>query len=93
MNNTLEQVKPADHRLTLDNRQSLTVTGVADVESFDDASVILHTPQAVLIVRGEQLHLRSLEGGQVFVDGRIDALVYQNAHAPSGGGLWSRLFG
>ena len=80
------------HKLTLEDRQRLSISGVAEVESFDETVVILHIEDATLIIRGEGLHLRSLEGGQVLVDGRIDALVYEQK-GPTGKGLLQRLFG
>lgn len=80
------------HKLTLDGRGRLDVTGVQDVESFDEETVVLCTAQGTLVVRGSGLHLRmlSLEGGQVAVDGRVDSLAYED-DAP-GGGFFSRLF-
>lgn len=92
MNYTAEEHTPVmAHRLTLENRKQLSITGVTEVESFDDTSVILHIAQDTLLIRGEALHLRSLEGGQVFVDGTIGAMVYETSHTT--GGFWSRLFG
>ena len=83
----------APHKLTLDDRGRLNVTGVQDVESFDEETVVLYTAQGTLVVRGSGLHLKllSLEGGQVSVDGRVDSLVYED-DAP-GRGFFARLFG
>ena len=55
------------HRLTLDARSRLSMTGVTEVESFDEGTVVLVTTRGTLIVRGTGLHLQmlSLEGGQV----------------------------
>lgn len=39
-------------KLTLENRSRLTVTGVQDVESFDESAVVLHTNRGVLVIRG-----------------------------------------
>ena len=64
------------HRLTLDSRSRLSVTGVLEVESFDETTIVLTTTKGVLIVRGEGLHLQllRLDGGEVLVDGTIDSL-------------------
>lgn len=80
------------HKLTLNERKSLTMTGVTEVVSFDDTAVILHTSLGTLIVQGADLQLKnlSLDGGQVAVDGRITALIYEE-NRPSGG-LFGRLF-
>lgn len=86
---------PAPHRLTLDGRDKLTVSGVEDVERFDENEIVMNTTDGVLIVSGENLHIGklSLDGGELHVDGRVDALNYEDGAAGRGGGLLSRLFG
>lgn len=79
------------HCLTLRERRELTMTGVAEVVSFEETAVVLHTALGTLTVQGSGLQLKtlSLEGGQVAVDGDISALIYEE---PRLGG-WRRLFG
>ena len=48
---------PAPHRLTLDGRDKLTVSGVEDVERFDENEIVMNTTDGVLIVNGENLHI------------------------------------
>ena len=81
------------HKLTLNERKSLTMTGVTEVVSFDDSAVILKTSLGTLIVQGQQLKLKtlSLDGGQMAVDGSISGLIYEENR--QSGGLWHRLFG
>lgn len=69
------------HRLQLEGREKLTVSGVEDVERFDDQCIVLRTGAGVLVVSGESLHIGklSLDGGELHVDGRIDALTYEDA--------------
>lgn len=83
------------HRLQLDGREKLTVSGVEDVERFDDTCIVLTTCAGTLVVSGEALHIGklSLDGGELHVDGRIDALTYEDTPEARGGGLFSRLFG
>lgn len=80
------------HELRLENRARLNVTGVREVESFDENAVVLHTAKGVLVIRGQSLHLQtlSIDGGQVAVDGTVDALVYEETQKQ--GGFFSRLF-
>ena len=80
------------HKLTLNERKSLTMTGVSEVVSFDDTAVVLHTALGTLIVQGSGLQLKtlSLEGGQVAVDGTVCALIYEESRSERG--LWQRLF-
>lgn len=81
------------HKLTLDARSRLSMTGVSEVESFDESTIVLATTRGTLIVRGSGLHLQmlSLEGGQVSVDGKVDSLSYEDP-VPAGG-FFARLFG
>ncbi len=80
------------HKLQLSDRQQLTMTGVTEVVSFEDSTVVLQTSLGTLIVQGRDLQLKtlSLEGGQVAVDGTVTALIYEE---PRTGGWRSRLFG
>ena len=77
------------HKLTLNERKNLTVTGVTEVVSFDDTAVVLHTALGTLIVQGSDLQLKtlSLDGGQVVVDGQISAMTYEE---PRSGGFFRR---
>lgn len=81
------------HKLTLNERKNLTMTGVTEVVSFDDGAVILKTSLGTLVIQGRELQLKtlSLDGGQVAVDGHIAALLYEEPR--QGGGFWRRLFG
>ena len=80
------------HRLTLDQRKELTMTGVSEVVSFDDAAVILRTELGTLTVQGQGLRLRTLstDGGQVAVTGTVTALTY--AEPRESGGWLRRMF-
>ena len=81
------------HKLSLNERRQLTMTGVTEVVSSEDTAVVLQTSLGTLIVQGHQLQLKtlSLEGGQVAVDGTVTALSYEEPRQISS---WrQRLFG
>ena len=61
------------HKLQLNERTSLTMTGVAEVVSFDENTVVLQTSLGLLVIQGQQLQLKNLtlEGGQVAVEGSL----------------------
>ena len=82
------------HRLEMDGRERLTVSGVEDVERFDETMIVMSTVAGTLVVTGEELHIGklSLEGGELHVDGRIDSLNYEE-QGYGRGGLLRRLFG
>ena len=84
----------AVHRLQLEGREKLTVAGVEDVERFDEGCIVMATCEGTLIVTGEGLHIGklSLDGGELQVDGRVEALTYEEQQAPRGSWL-TRLLG
>lgn len=84
-------IKPP-HHIVLEERASLSISGVEEVESFDENTISLSTCQGDLIVRGQDLHIEklSLDGGDLKVEGTIDSLSYEE-QAPRGGGLFARL--
>ena len=84
---------PLPHKLVLNERKLLTVTGVTEVVSFDDTSVIAQTDLGTLVVQVENLQLKTLlpEGGQVTVEGNIATLMYEEPRPA--GSLWRRLLG
>lgn len=83
---------PLPHGLTLKDRKNLTMTGVTEVVSFDDTTVVLRTQLGALQIHGQQLQLKnlSLDGGQVAVDGTVSALIYEERRPE---GWLRRLFG
>lgn len=78
------------HQLTLNERSRLSVTGVSDVVRFDEDTVILRTTLGTLIVQGSQLQLKTLDAGQVAVEGNISAMYYEEMKQK--GGFMHRLF-
>ncbi|MBQ7597307.1 MAG: sporulation protein YabP [Clostridia bacterium] len=86
----LEPIKA--HQLMLENRERLHLTGVRDVDSFDETRVIVYTELGELTVGGTALHIQNLntENGDLTLEGHISALYY--AEETQSGGLFSRLF-
>lgn len=74
------------HKLTLNERNTLSVSGVSEVVSFDDAAVVMRTGMGLLTVHGQQLQLKnlSLEGGMVAVEGNVAALIYEEPRSERG---------
>lgn len=88
-----EQQSSLPHKLTLNGRRQLTVSGVTEVLSFDETAVIARTELGTLVVQGKELQLKTLlpEGGQVSVEGNVSALIYEEPRPA--GSLWRRLMG
>ncbi len=81
------------HNLVMEDRRLLSLTGVSDVDSFDESTIIVFTDLGELTVRGESLHVKNLniEAGEVSLEGRISALEYRD-NMPTQSGFFSKLF-
>lgn len=80
------------HSVIIENRASISFTGVRDMGSFDEQAVVLYTDYGEINLRGSKLHINklSLDTNEVDIDGNIEAVVYtQNKQS---GGLLGRLF-
>lgn len=66
------------HKLTLDERKRLNLTGAREVIHFDEELVELATGQGTLVIQGHDLRLKclSLDDGAVVIQGQISALSY-----------------
>ena len=80
------------HQLTLENRERLYLTGVTDVDSFDETRVIVYTELGELTVGGTALHIQNLntETGDLTMEGKVNSLFYTESTQSTG--LFSRLF-
>jgi sporulation protein YabP len=81
--------------LFLCDRSELRVTGVKEVESFDENGALLLTENGELSVDGQNIHISNLDtdSGEVCITGRIDGLNYADDAAEKHRGLFGKLFG
>ena len=89
-----KQAHAPQHNVIIEARSRIAVTGVTDVESFDENEIIMATSMGVLFLRGTALRIDklSLDTGDVTIEGNVDKFEYEdNARAPQGS-LFSRLF-
>jgi len=80
------------HSLILENRNRMSVSGVTEVERFDEQEAIIDTTQGSLVIRGQGLHMEklSLETGEILLAGAISSLQYEDNGKDTG--FFSRLF-
>ena len=66
------------HNIVLEGRRRLSVSGVTDVDSFDENTVLLYTSMGELTICGTDLHVNdiSVESGEMNVEGDIRSIVY-----------------
>lgn len=82
------------HNIIMENRRTLSVSGIDDVDSFDENTVVMFTDMGVLTVKGEDLHINklSVDNGELSVEGDIYSLNYSDEEMKKSGGLLSKLF-
>lgn len=70
---TYDTSPASPQRIELSGRESLTVSGVEDVDRFDETEIVMNTSLGVLVVTGDSLHIGklSLDGGELHVDGAL----------------------
>lgn len=81
------------HNIIMEDRRKLTISGVMDIDSFDEESVVLFTEDGELTVRGVNLHINKIDvdTGDLLMEGEVDSLTYSDNQTQKGG-LFSRLF-
>ncbi|MBC8079040.1 MAG: sporulation protein YabP [Gorillibacterium sp.] len=74
----VEQGKVKRQEVRMLNRKALEISGVLNVESFDSEEFLLETECGFLTVKGENLHIKSLnlEQGIVAIEGYVNAMAY-----------------
>ena len=92
----LNNLNKKAHKVSMNNRRNVSITGVNDVLSFDVKEVLLETELGILMMKGADLHISrlSLEKGEVDVEGKIDSLTYSehDSFAKKSESLLGKLF-
>ncbi|HLR61625.1 MAG TPA: sporulation protein YabP [Lentibacillus sp.] len=84
-----------EHTVTVKNRKNLEITGVKEVDSFDNEEFLLETVMGYLIIRGQNLQLKNLDvsDGVVTIKGKVYELSYVDEHhQEKAKGFFSKLF-
>lgn len=81
-----------EHTIRILDRKKATITGVEDVDCFNEQVVVLRTPLGMLTVTGAALNIAhlNLEEGRVEIEGEFDALEYSGGKKRSG--VFAKLF-
>ena len=82
------------HSALLKDRQELHLSGVTDVDSFDETGITAYTDIGELSIGGENLHITklSLESGDVTVEGEVESLVYSDDVKEKNTSFFGKLF-
>ncbi|MBQ9139391.1 MAG: sporulation protein YabP [Ruminococcus sp.] len=68
----------SDHSIIMENRRTMTISGITDVDSFDEKTISLYTQLGELTIKGRELHIDSMsvETGDMVITGDIWSAVY-----------------
>lgn len=90
----MEEKVKKPHSLQLENRNGLKMTGLTDVEAFDEECVTVYTDYGCLSISGSALHIDELniKNGVLQISGEVSALVYSSKKSKEKGFL-KRVFG
>ena len=84
------------HKLSMDNRKRLTLTGIKDVVSFDLTQILLESTLGMIHIKGSDIKVTrlSLEKGEVDIEGTVDSIVYSDVkdYGEKGKSILKRMF-
>lgn len=80
------------HNIIIEERKKVNLSGVKEVVSFEDETIVLITTKGRLILKGENLHIIQFDTktGDLIAEGKINALAFQSNDEKNG--LFSKLF-
>lgn len=83
----------AHHSAILEDRTNLELTGVTDVDSFDENEISLYTTLGEMVIRGKSLHVNvmNVDTGDMQIDGDIHSIVYGDKERKKKPGLFGKL--
>lgn len=86
--------KFSNHNIIMENRKSVSVSGVTDVDNFDEKTILIYTQMGELVISGKNLHVNSMsvETGEMTIDGDIYSLVYGDRDKRSPVSFLGKLF-
>jgi sporulation protein YabP len=88
----LEENLRVNQSVIIENRKKFIISGVKDVFSFDEETVMLDTVLGKLVIKGDSLHILNFnnESKDITGEGKIHAMIYTQDE--KNGGFFSKLF-
>ncbi|HEY8363372.1 MAG TPA: sporulation protein YabP [Tissierellaceae bacterium] len=89
---TENRVRYKNQNIIVEDRENMTVTGVEQVESFNENTIVLNTIKGGMVIKGENLSISklNLDDGSVKIQGKINGINYSNKEIPKN--LMGKLF-
>lgn len=85
-----------NQNLYIDNRHKMTLSGILNVDSFNEEQIVVETDLGLLEIKGSSMHMSrlNLETGDLIIEGSIDSCAYSDRTGTKakGAGFFSSLF-
>ena len=82
--------------IILEDRSKLSISGVEQVDNFNENTISLGTVRGGIMIKGENLNISklNLDDGNVIIDGTINSITYidKEAAGGKGGGFLGKMF-
>lgn len=84
----------AEHKIVLNLREKLSITGVKEIINFDDKSLSAKTICGEINIEGENIHINVLnvEVGELEISGKISGIYYLDIYDGDKKSLLARIF-
>lgn len=82
------------HNIVLEEKEKLSVSGVTDVDTFDEEKIVLFIPDDTLIIEGEDLHIKKFDilTGELSIEGDVYSIMYTGSSDSKGSkGFFKRM--
>lgn len=88
-----KKVIKTPHTVIMEDRKTVSITGVMDIDSFDENTVLVFTDLGALEIKGNDLHINKIDvdSGELTMEGTVDSMIYSDSDIRKGG-FFSRLF-
>ena len=89
------KISKQEQCIKLKNRKELLVSGVINVDSFNEECIVLETELGTLVIRGLSLHINKLniESSELDVEGEVSSCEYIDMGVRNNkGGIFGSLF-
>ena len=73
-----KEIITSNHSVSINERKSISITGVKKIDSFDNEEFLMETTLGYLVIKGSELEIIKLDTyqGNVSIKGKIDNLMY-----------------
>ncbi len=83
-----------ENSIYIENRAQIKISGVEDVDNFDDFNISIQTNDGELVISGEGLKINKLdvESGELTIEGRFNSMFFNDKCKKEKTSFFGRVF-